>query len=320
MPSIQARMLNKIFQKMPKDPPGVEHDFVAEREQNARRKPPKLPRNVSLAEMDFDGISGEILRPVLGEKERFEGNTDDLSEPVQLIWYIHGGGFTTGSARESRDLTQYLVSKYRVPCIATNYRLSPEHRWPAHLDDCMKVYQCLKDRGATPGKILLMGASAGGTLALSLSLRLAMEEKEQPLMVAALSAWTDQTLSLPSHTKNIDTDYMLGDALGRREQFQAVFGIEGPKGHDDILKNPLVSPFYGNYTKTAPIFFAASDSEFLYDDSRLLYERLKGEGHLTELDIQHDVCHAYASLPMMPEAKDTLDKMWNFAHRKGNKR
>ena len=156
MPSIQARMLNKIFQKMPKDPPGVEHDFVAEREQNARRKPPKLPRNVSLEEMDFDGISGEILRPVLGEKERFEGNTDDLSEPVQLIWYIHGGGFTTGSARESRDLTQYLVSKYRVPCIATNYRLSPEHRWPAHLDDCMKVYQCLKDRGATPGKILLM--------------------------------------------------------------------------------------------------------------------------------------------------------------------
>ena len=141
MPSIQARMLNKIFQKMPKDPPGVEHDFVAEREQNARRKPPKLPRNVSLEEMDFDGISGEILRPVLGEKERFEGNTDDLSEPVQLIWYIHGGGFTTGSARESRDLTQYLVSKYRVPCIATNYRLSPEHRWPAHLDDCMQVYQ-----------------------------------------------------------------------------------------------------------------------------------------------------------------------------------
>lgn len=311
MPSVQAKMLNKIFQSMPKDAPGTKHDYFAERAQNERRPVPKVPRGVSLEETTFDGIPGEVIYP--SDQKEWE------KDSVPVIWYIHGGGFTTGSAKESRGFTQYLVSEFKLPCISTDYRRSPENKWPAQLDDCMKVYDAVTARGIDAGRLILVGSSAGGTLVLSLALRLAMEGKAQPMSVIALSAWTDQTVSLPSHKTNISTDYMLGDALAHNDQFEAVFGFEdGPAGHEEFLKDPLISPYYGDYSRVAPVFLAASDAEFLYDDSRLLYERLKAEGHDVELDIQHDVCHAYASLPMMPEAKETLKKAMAFAVRTKN--
>ena len=125
MPSIQARMLNKIFQKMPKDPPGVEHDFVAEREQNARRKPPKLPRNGSLEEMDFDGISGENLRPGLGEKDRLEGEyrrsvracTVDLVYSRRRIYHRISAG-KPGSDPVSGIEIQGSLYRHELPPVA----------------------------------------------------------------------------------------------------------------------------------------------------------------------------------------------------------
>ena len=125
MPSKEAKMINEMFKSMPREPEGTKHDYVAEREQNAKRPMPELPEGITLEETEFDGISGEILRP--------EHPKD------AVIWYLHGGGFTTGSAKERRDITQYLAKTYEVTVISTNYRLSPEHKWPAHLDDCMKV-------------------------------------------------------------------------------------------------------------------------------------------------------------------------------------
>lgn len=300
MSSVQAKILNKIFQMLPKDPPGTKHDYAAERERNAKRKPPKLPKNVVLEQVNFDGVAGEILRPA------------DVKAEGTVIWYIHGGGFTTGSAVERREITQYLASRYHITCISTNYRLSPEHKWPAHLDDCMKVYDCLVKQGADPGQLILMGESAGGTLVLSMGLRLAMEGKRQPKAIVAFSPCTEQSQQLNSHMENVKTDYMLGDALNRSDQFEAVFGIYGREGHEQMLKNPLISPYYGNYSDLPPVFLAASDTEILYDDSRILYEKLKAEGHLVEMDVKHDVCHAYPMFPMMPEAKETIEKAMRF--------
>ena len=299
MPSKEAEMINQVFRMMPKNPPDKKHDYAAERKENEKRPIPELPEGVTLEEAEFDGISGEILR------------SDGAGDVV--IWYLHGGGFTTGSARERRDITQYLAQTYPVTVIATNYRLSPEDKWPAHLDDCMKVYDELLRQGYDPKKMIFMGESAGGTLVLSMGLRLAMEKKEQPAVIVAFSPCTEQAEGLPSHTENVETDYMLRDGTTRPEQYEAVFGISDRMANVEMLKDPLISPYYGNYSGLPPIFLAASDTEVLADDSRYLYRRLKDEGHAVELDIQHEVCHAYPMLPMMPEARETIQKAMDFA-------
>lgn len=316
MPSAQAKMVNKILQMTPKDPPGVKHDYAAERARNEKGKLPKLPKNVMLEPVDLEGISGEILLPVSGkqdlQKSEQEVFTEILRSDAPVIWYIHGGGFTTGSAKERRMMTQYLVSTYRMPCIATNYRLSPENKWPSQLDDCVKVYDILMKKGLDPKRLILMGESAGGTLVLSAALRLAVEKKAQPRALVAFSPVTEQAGGFLSHTQNVATDYMLGDALNRSDQYEAVFGIAGPEGHEEMLKNPLISPYYGDYSKLPPIFLAASDAEVLYDDARLLYEKLRDQGHKAALDVKSGVCHAYPIFPMMPEAKETIDKAMKF--------
>ena len=299
MPSKEAKMINAMFKSMPREPEGTKHDYVAEREQNAKRPMPELPEGITLEKTEFDGISGEILRP--------EHPKDTV------IWYLHGGGFTTGSAKERRDITQYLAKTYEVTVISTNYRLSPEHKWPAHLDDCMKVYDELLRQGYDPKKMIFMGESAGGTLVLSTALRLAAEGKPQPAALVAFSPCTEQAVGLPSHTENIDTDYMLRDGTTRPEQYEAVFGINDRKACVEMLKDPLISPYYGDYSDLPPVFFAASDTEVLYDDSRLLFERLKKEEHQVQLDVQHELCHAYPMLPVLPEARETIQKAMDFA-------
>lgn len=299
MPSKEAKMINEMFRTMPREPEGTKHDYVAEREQNAKRPIPELPEGITLEETEFGGISGEILKP---EHPR------DM-----VIWYLHGGGFTTGSAKERRDITQYLAKTYETTVVSTNYRLSPEHKWPAHLDDCMKVYDELLRRGYDPKKMIFMGESAGGTLVLSIALRLAAEGKPQPAAIASFSPCVEQADGLPSHTENVETDYMLRDATTKPEQYEAVFGIEDRAANAEMLRDPLISPYYGDYSQLPPIFLAASDTEVFADDARYLYRKLKEEGHVAELDMQHEVCHAYVIMPMMPEAKETLQKTMDFA-------
>ena len=106
---------------------------------------------------------------------------------------------------------------------------------------------------------------------------------------------------------------MLRDGTTRPEQYEAVFGINDRKACVEMLKDPLISPYYGDYSDLPPVFFAASDTEVLYDDSRLLFERLKKEEHQVQLDVQHELCHAYPMLPVLPEARETIQKAMDFA-------
>ncbi len=297
MPSVQAKMMNKIFAMIPAEAPDAVHDYVKEREQNASRKPPKAPRGVSLQLTDFHGIDGEIITP-------------KKPDAGKVIWYIHGGGFTTGSALERRALTYYLADKYGYTVIANNYRLSPENQWPAQLDDCMKAYEGIVQQGYDMSQVVLMGESAGGSLVLSVALRIRDEGKKLPKAVVAFSPVTNQAEALPSHTENVPTDYMLKDALLRPGQNIAVFGDANPS--EELMRSPYVSPYFGDYTGLPPIFLAASDTEVLYDDSTSLYQKLSQEDHKVQLDVAHGVCHAYPLFPQMPEAVKTIKRAMAF--------
>lgn len=295
MASIQAQLMNQILSLGPKDDPGKPHDYEAER-QSYRNPPPLLPEGVTVTELDLNGIHGEKL-----EKP---GNKDII------IFYIHGGGFCTGSALQRRELTQYICDKHGYNCIAIDYRLSPEEKWPAHLEDCHKAYLALLDKGYESSKIAFMGESAGGTLVLSLALLLKEDGLPFPCAIASFSPGTNRAKVYPSYVTNRDSDKMIGHAVDRAGQFEAVFGTPSPK--EAFLRSPLVSPYYGDYTGLPPVFLSASNTEILYDDARMLYEKLKSEGHTAAFDVQEELCHAYPIFPHIPEAQETIQKAIDF--------
>ncbi len=220
-------------------------------------------------------------------------------------------GFTTGSAKERRMLTYHVADHYGYDCISINYHLAPEHKWPSQIEDCYEAYKKVLDMGYLPEDIVFMGESAGGTLVLSLALLCKERECPQPSAIIAFSPATDQYRGLPSHTGNIRSDHMLRDAVSKG-LCDVLFGGKMDREH---LKDCLLSPYYGDYAGLPPIFLSASSSETLYDDSMILYDKLKTEGHKTEIDIQNGVCHAYQIMPYMPEARKTLNKAFAFANK-----
>ena len=293
MQSIPFLFTNLIFYLTPGDKPGQPHDYVLERKRNAERKVPKLPKGVVLEEVRLNCMSSEKLTK--------QGNRKGL------IFYIHGGGFTTGSARERRFATQYIVDHYGYECISINYRLAPENKWPVQTEDCFEAYvNILKEYDAKD--IVFMGESAGGTLVLSLALLSKERGLPMPKAIVAFSPATDNCEDLPSHTKNIKTDYMLKDMVAKGIT-DVLFDHQAK---EEELKDPLLSPYYGDYKGLPPILLSVSDSETLYDDTVIFYEKLKKEDHEVMLDVKHGVCHAYQIMTYMPEARETLDNVFVY--------
>lgn len=291
--------MNQMFRAVPGDPPGQPHDYAAERARNERRKPPRMPKDIVLEEITVNGMPAERLSKT--------GNNRGW------IFYIHGGGFTTGSAKERRYVTQYLTGKCGFNCFAVNYRLSPENEWPAQAEDCLAAYRQYLEMGHRADETVFMGESAGGTLVFSTAFLARENGLPLPKALVAFSPATDNASDLPSHTANISTDYMLRDMVAKGLAVPLFKGV----ADRERLKDPLLSPIFGDFTGLPPVFLSASDTEVLYDDSVLLYEKLKKSGHAAELDIQHAQCHAFQMIPMIPEARKTIGKALRFIERSG---
>ena len=139
-----------------------------------------------------------------------------------------------------------------------------------------------------------------------LSLALLLKEKglPQPKALVALSPCVTQEDQFPSYTQNAATDYMLRTAV-TEGKIKVVFG---KRANDlEYLRQPTISPLYGDFNGLPPVIFSASDTEVLLDDSEMLYEKLKKQGHQTALDIRHGACHAFQVFTAMPEARQALD-------------
>src|SRR5207244_8018502 len=126
------------------------------------------------------------------------------SSPDRHILFLHGGGYVTGSPQLYRHLTWRLAAAARARLSAIDYRLAPEHPFPAALDDAVAAWRALLAEGTDPRRAVLLGDSAGGGLALALALRLRDEGAPLPAAIVALSPWTDLALSDEAHRRNGD--------------------------------------------------------------------------------------------------------------------
>ena len=200
-----------------------------------------------------------------------------------VILYLHGGGYTCGSLEYAKGFAATLASECGVKVFCAAYRLAPENRFPAALEDALEAYRYLLKKGYAPQQILLCGESAGGGLIYALCLKLKELGMELPCGLIGISPWTDLTGSGASYEAHKDIDPSMTKAL---LEFYA-------KCYTDDPADPLCSPLFGDLTGLPPSLLFAGGDEIMLDDARLLHEKLLQCGCRSKLHIAPERWHAY---------------------------
>ncbi len=211
-----------------------------------------------------------------------------------IILYAHGGGYTCGGLSYARILAAKLATATGFSVISFEYRLAPEHTYPAQLEDCECVWNYLKKKGYKENQIILAGDSAGGNLVLCLTQKLLAKKKKMPRMLLLFSPWTDMTATAKSYEK-----YEGKDPILNKEFILGVRGAYlGVKDKTAEFTDPKFSPLFGELSGFPTTYIQVGKNEVLHDDSTSLYKKLKKAEVNAELDVEKDGWHVYQQMPL----------------------
>lgn len=222
-----------------------------------------------------------------------------------VILYCHGGGYAIGSPRTHAALTSLLAAQAGANAISVDYRLAPEHPYPAGLDDALAVYRALLDSGTDPARVAFAGDSSGGGLATALLV--AAREAGLPLPAAAVlfAPWTDLTLSGASITGKQDADLMLS-AAGLSVS-AADYAAAAAPGH------PLISPLFADLTGLPPLLIQVGSHDLLLDDATRLAARAATADVEVRLEVTPGAPHVFQSFAgQLDEADAALASAGGF--------
>ncbi len=221
------------------------------------------------------------------------------------ILYLHGGAYVAMSPTTHRSLTSRLAGWSNTRLFALDYRLAPEHRFPAAIEDAVAAYHALLASGTPASRIVVAGDSAGG--GLTLALLLALRDAGDPLPAAAVvfSPWTDLAATGRSIVENDAADPLLfGRWVGRQAHYYL---------GDTPATDPLASPLYADLTGLPPLLIQVSDCEVLLDDSRRLAESARRAGVGVTLRTYHGVTHGWQMFAaVLPEARTALREACDY--------
>jgi monoterpene epsilon-lactone hydrolase len=221
----------------------------------------------------------------------------------RVLLYFHGGGYVLGSLDTHQDLMARLANGTGWSVLGVDYRLAPEHPWPAAVDDAVAVYRWL--RAEQPeARIALAGDSAGGGLALALMQRLAAQGLPQPVAAVLFSPWTDLTASLDSHRSRAEVDPMVSGTVLRRLAAHYVAGADAT--------HPEISPLFGDLTGLPPLLIQVGDDEVLLDDARELGRRAAAAGVTVSQRVWPGAFHVFQIVPQLPETAAALGDVARF--------
>lgn len=218
-----------------------------------------------------------------------------------VVLYLHGGGYTCGSLEYAKGFSSVLAAECGVRVFCAAYRLAPEHRYPAAVEDALEAYQYLLKKGYAGHQILLCGESAGGGLIYALCLKLKELGLPLPCGLIGISPWTDLTGSGKSYEENREVDPSMSPEL---LQFYA-------KCYTDDPADPLCSPLFGDLTGFPPSLLFVGGDEVMLDDTRMLHEKLMKSGCRSKLIVAPERWHAYVLYCLsenMPQDFETINR------------
>ena len=222
-----------------------------------------------------------------------------------VLLYCHGGGYSTGSRKYARTLTSKLASSTFMDVLCFDYRLAPEHPYPAALEDALKAWDYLMLLGYGAREVIVAGDSAGGNLALSLALKLKEQKRLLPRGLVLMSPWTDLTSSGESFRTRAEVDPVLN-----AEYIDRMI-LAYAEGQD--LEDPFVSPLFGDHREFPPVFVQVGENEILYSDARRLYVRLLEEHVSVKFEHFKGMWHVFQMSPFKT-AYEAMDSIADFIY------
>ena len=242
--------------------------------------------------VDAGGVPGEwVVAP--------EADAD------RVVLYLHGGGYCMGSPSSHRRLVAALSAQAQARVLSLDYRLAPEHPYPAAVEDAVAAYRWLLAQGVPAGRIAISGDSAGGGLTLATLLALRDAGDALPAAGVPLSAWTDMEGTGETMKTRAHVDRMIKpDGLKESADWYA-------DGGD--MRQPQMSPVHGDYAGIPPLFMQVGGAEVLLDDSARVADRAKAAGVDVTLEVWDDMPHVFqAFIGLLPEADQAIAKIGEY--------
>jgi epsilon-lactone hydrolase len=259
-----------------------------------RREPEGMP--VRCVPVEVEGMPAEWVLP-------------DGGDPDTRLLYLHGGGFVSGSGAFYLTMAAHIALAARCAVLLPDYRLAPEHPFPAGLEDCLRAYAWLNANapaGPSPARaIFIAGDSAGGGLTLAALLALRDRGLPLPAGAIAISPFVDMTLSGASTLSEAGLDPIMHPNSLPEFVNRYVTAAD--------VRNPLASPMFGDYAGIPPLLIQAGEREIIRDDSVRVASRAQEAGVDVTLEVWPGMFHVFASHePLLPEARASIEHMADF--------
>lgn len=252
----------------------------------------RTPAGIEVQQIAIADIPAAWIRPVHTAQDK-------------VILHLHGGGYVLGGIASHQMMCALMAQTLKTNVILPEYRLAPEHPFPAALEDALKVYRWLLGQGYSPENMVLSGDSAGGGLSLAATLALRNAGEPLPAAVVCLSPWADLTHSGQSHRTQAAAEVILTtDTLK-----------EWALCYTDAsnLSNPLVSPVFADLHGFPPLLIQVGSHEVLLDDSLALANHAKTAGVNVTLRVWEGLWHVWPVLgELIPESRSAFEEMDTF--------
>jgi len=252
----------------------------------------KLPRGTMVSPFQVPGLRGEWVR--------MPGSRED-----RLILYLHGGAFCMGSPASHRNLVAHMCTHGEALALSLDYRLAPEHPFPAAIEDALEAYRYLRRSGVAPARIAFAGDSAGANIALAALITLRDAGEPLPAAAVCISPPTDLTGASESLLSRARLDPLL--------RIETVIPLCRAYVGGSRPEDPLVSPLHADLRGMPPLLIHVGSCEILHDDAVRFAEKAKEAGVDVVLEVWDQLWHVWhAAVPHVPEATEAIRRIGRF--------
>ncbi|MGG1677084.1 alpha/beta hydrolase [Neobacillus sp. NRS-1170] len=270
---------------------------IEERRQklDAASKRLRMPKDSKVESIQIEGMYAEWISS--------QGSLND-----KVILYLHGGGYEYCSVQTHRTLAAGIGKAAGVKVLIPEYRLAPEHPFPAAIEDAVRIYRWLLEEGFHPSNIIVAGDSAGGGLSLAAALVLREQNEPLPAGIVALSPWVDLTSSGESYKTNKDLDPYLN--------VEGIWKVAREYAGRESLNHPLISPVFADLSGLPPLFIQVGSHEILQSDAELLAVQARKGGVDVSYKVWDGMWHVWQmSGDFLPEARKAIQEIGDFVKR-----
>lgn len=247
--------------------------------------------DMNYEDVEVDGIPAEWVSVKRSHMKKY------------VLLYCHGGGYNTGSLKYARSITNKLAASTSMDVLSFDYRLAPENPYPAALHDAVRMWDYLMYQGYGARDVVVAGDSAGGNLALVLTLTLKEQKRILPRGLVLFSPWTDLTRSGASHRNRKEIDPILTEEYLTR-------AIEDYAGERD-LQDPFLSPLYGDFHDFPPTLIQAGGNEILLSDAQDLHKQMIRHQVGARIAVYQGMWHVFQMSPFKT-AYEAMDQAAEF--------